>query len=166
MRDALSVLLLLVTLPILAATVSQHNEPHAGIQAAIDRLDAQGCTRYQVTRSGQYNLNDTPDAATYTLTGNTITIKCTRYTETPVKPEPVFIIHDLTWQRPTTRTDGTPLPADQIQGYALEIDGVSTNVDNVLSYSATYSVTMVHTYRIATIDTLGQQGPWSEILRL
>lgn len=166
MRETLIVLLLLVTLPILAATVSQHNEPHAGIQAAIDRLDAQGCTRYQITRSGQYTLHDSSDATTYTLTGNTITIKCTRYAEPPVKPEPVFIIHDITWQRPTIRTDKTPLPPNEIQGYALEIDGVSTNVGNVLSYSATYSVTMVHTYRVATIDTLGRQGPWSEEVKL
>lgn len=146
-----------------SATVSQHNEPHAGIQAAIDRLDALGCTRYQVTRSGQYNLNDSVDATSYTLTGNTITIKCTRYTQ-PLAPPSV--IHDLSWQRPNTRTDKTPLPPDQIKGYVLEIDGVSTNIGNVLSYSATYSVAMIHTYRIATIDTLGRQGPWSNEVKL
>ena len=143
-----------------AATVSQHNESHAGIQAAIDRLDAQGCTRYQVTRSGQYTLNDSTDKATYTLTGNTITIKCLRF------PAPTIYIHDLTWQRPTARTDGMTLPADQIAGYSLEIDGVSTNIGNVLNYSATYSVDMPHVYRIATIDTLGRTGPYSEELRL
>lgn len=146
-----------------SATVSQHNEPHAGIQAAIDRLDEQGCTRYQVTRSGQYNLNDSVDATTYSLTGNTITIKCTRYTQPPAPPS---VIHDLSWTRPTTRTDGSTLPADQISGYMLEIDGQMTFIGNVLSYAATYSVVMMHTYRIATIDSDGQQGPWTGELKL
>lgn len=146
-----------------SATVSQHNEPHAGIQAAIDRLDAQGCTRYQVTRSGQYNLSDSSDATTYSLTGNTITIKCTRYTQPPAPPS---VIHDLTWSRPTTRTDGTTLPADQISGYMLEIDGQMTFIGNVLRYEATYSVALPHVYRVATVDILGRQGPWSDEVRL
>lgn len=146
-----------------AATVSQHNEPHAGIQAAIDRLDAQGCTRYQVTRSGQYTLSDSTDATSYILTGNTITIKCTRY----VKPEaPKVVIHDLSWPRPTLRQDKTALQASQIRGYLLEIDGVSTNVGNVLFYSATYSDRLTHRYRVATIDIYGQQSDWSNEVRL
>jgi hypothetical protein len=36
----------------------------------------------------------------------------------------------------------------------------------VLTDSATYSVAMPHVYRIATIDTLDQVGPWSNTVRL
>ena len=152
--------LFLLSASLNAAVVSSHNEPHAGIQAAIDRLDAQGCTRYQVTRSGQYTLNDSTDKSEYMLTGNTITIKCTRF------PAPTIYIHYLTWGRPTTRADKSPLLASEISGYMLEIDGYATNIGNVLTYSATYSVAMQHVYRIATIDTLGRTGPYSEEIKL
>lgn len=143
-----------------ADVVSLHNEPHAGIQAAIDRLESQGCTKYQITRSGQYALNDTQAGDAFTLVGNTITIKCIRY----VKPE--LVIHDLSWGQPTTRIDGSVLPPDQIKGYMLEVDGQATDIGNVLSYSALYDDQLTHIYRIATIDSRGRQGPWSEEVRL
>lgn len=148
-----------------AAQLSEHNEQHAGVQAALDRLYSAGCTRTETTRSGRYGLHDT-DTGEYLISGVTLTVRCTRWPEPPAKPEPTFTIHDITWQRPTTRTDGKPLPPDQISGYMLEIDGVATFIGNVLSYTATYSVAMIHTYRIATVDTAGRQGPWSEEVKL
>lgn len=142
-----------------AAEVSQHNEPHAGIQAAIDRLDSKGCTKYQITRSGQYTLNDAGSDA-YTLTGNTITIKCAKFNQS------TLTIHDLSWTRPTTRTDGTNLSDSEIAGYRLEIDGQATNIGKALRYSATYDNDMKHRYRIATMDTNGQIGPYSDVVTL
>lgn len=142
-----------------AAVVSQHNEPHAGIQAAIDRLDSKGCTKYQITRSGQYTLNDAGSDA-FTLTGNTITIKCVKFNQ------PTLTIHDLGWTRPTTRIDGSSLLDSEISAYMLEIDGQATNIGKTLRYSATYDNDMKHSYRIATIDTSGQIGPYSDEVTL
>lgn len=148
-----------------ADLLSEHNEQHAAVQAALNRLYSAGCTQTETTRSGRFGLHDT-ESGDYQINGVTLTVSCTKWPAPPVEPEPVFIVHDITWQRPTTRTDGSTLPADQISGYMLEIDGIATNIGNVLRYEATYSVAMIHTYRIATIDTLGRQGPWSNEVRL
>ena len=161
----MAILMLLFASITNAELLSEHNEQHAAVQAALNRLYDAGCTRTDTTRSGRYGLHDSVTGE-YQITGVTLTVRCTQWSAPPVEPEPVFIVHDLTWSRPTTRTDGSALPADQIRGYMLEIDGQATDIGNVLRYEATYSVAMVHTYRIATIDTLGQQGPWSEEVKL
>lgn len=148
-----------------SATVSQHNEQHAAEQAALDRLYDAGCQRTLTTRSGRFGLHDSVSGE-YTISGVTLTVRCTQWPAPPGETEPVFIVHDITWQRPTTRTDGSTLPADQISGYMLEIDGAMTFIGNVLRYEATYSVAMIHTYRIATVDIFGQQGPWANEVRL
>ncbi len=148
-----------------AELLSEHNEPHAGIQAGIDRLSSDGCTRYTLTRSGQYTLNSSTDATKYTLTGNTITIKCTRYSA-PDAPDVTVYQHELTWSPPCCRIDGSALIGAEIRGYMLEVDGIASDIGNVLRYIATYSVDMVHRYRIATIDSNGNQGPWSNEVRL
>jgi hypothetical protein len=72
----------------------------------------------------------------------------------------------LTWSRPTERTDGTALAESEIKGYTLEVDGIATFIGNVLSYQATYSDRLPHSYRIATVDSYGQQGPWSNEVKL
>ena len=153
-----------------AELLSEHNEPQAATQAALERLYDAGCTRTLTTRSGRYGLHST-DIGDYTISGVTLTVRCTQWPEPPQTgsnhpPEPAFIIHDLTWSRPTTRTDGTTLPADQISGYMLEIDGQMTFIGNVLRYEATFSEVMAHVYRIATVDIQGRMGPWSSEVRL
>lgn len=158
-------LLLLLSVSAHAELLSEHNEQHAAVQAALNRLYSAGCTQTETTRSGRFGLHDS-EIGDYTISGVTLTVRCTQWPAPPVDPEPVFIVHDITWQRPTTRTDGSTLQADQISGYMLDIDGIATNIGNVLRYEATYSVATVHTYRIATIDTLGRQGPWSDEVRL
>lgn len=143
-----------------ADLLSEHNEQHAAVQAALNRLYSAGCTRTETTRSGRFGLHDSV-SGDYQITGVTLTVRCTQWPSPHVEPDPVFIVHDITWQRPTTRTDGSALPADQIKGYALEIDGVATFIGNVLRYEATYSVALPHIYRVATVDIRGRQGPWS-----
>lgn len=149
-----------------AAQLSEHNEQHAALQAAANRLYDAGCLRVEWPRTQRFGLHTTAEPHVYSVTGNALTVRCAKWPEPPVTPVPVLIDHLITWQRPTTRMDGKPLPPDQISGYMLEIDGVATFIGNVLSYTATYSVVMIHTYRIATVDTAVRQGPWSEEVKL
>lgn len=148
-----------------AELLSEHNEQHAAIQAAANRLYDAGCVRVESPRTTRFGVHSAINGE-YPVTGNGFTVKCVKWAEPATPPAPTVINHDLTWSRPTTRTDGTILPPDQISGYMLEIDGTMTFVGNVLAYTATYSVAMRHVYRIATIDTDGQQGPWSDEVRL
>jgi hypothetical protein len=161
MKTNLAMLLIVSTFA-QAELLSEHNEQHAAVQAAVDRLYDSGCERTQVTRTGRFRVNSTV-SSDYLVSGVSLTVKCVKW---QAKPSPTIYIHDLTWARPTTRADNSPLLASEISGYMLEIDGYATNIGNVLTYSATYSVAMPHVYRIATIDTLDQVGPWSEIMRL
>lgn len=166
MKRAITVIgVILMSASAHAELLSEHNEQHAAIQAGANRLFDAGCVRVEWPRTERFTLHDAPGNE-FKVVGNALTIRCTKWA--PGKPDPVssLIIHDLTWQRPTTRTDHSVLPADQIRGYALEIDGQATDIGNVLSYAATYSAAMVHTYRIRTIDTHGQRGPWSVEVRL
>ena len=159
-------LLLLLSVSAHAELLSEHNEQHAAIQSAANRLYDDGCVRVEWPRTQRYGLHSTAEQHVYSVTGNALTVSCVKWQEPAAPPTPTLIIHDLTWSRPTTRTDGTMLPADQISGYMLEIDGQMTFIGNVLSYSATYSVALPHVYRIATVDILGRQGPWSSEVRL
>ena len=155
-------LLLIVSTFAHAELLSEHNEQHAAVQAAVERLYDSGCERTQVTRTGRFGVNST-SSSDYLVSGVSLTVRCVKWESQPV---PTIYIHDLTWSRPTTRANNSPLLQSEISGYMLEIDGHATNIGNVLTYSATYSVAMPHVYRIATIDTLGRVGPWSEIVRL
>lgn len=159
------ILMMLLSVSAHAELLSEHNEQHAAVQAALNRLYSAGCTQTETTRSGRFGLHDS-EIGEYTISGVTLTVRCTQWPAPPGETEPVFIVHDITWQRPTTRTDGSTLPADQISGYMLEIDGAMTFIGNVLRYEATYSVALPHVYRIATVDILGRQGPWSSEVRL
>ena len=149
-----------------AELLSEHNEQHAAIQAAANRLYDAGCVRVEWPRTQRYGLHSNAEQHVYSVTGNALTVSCVKWQEPAAPPTPTLIIHDLTWSRPTLRTDRTTLPADQISGYMLEIDGQMTFLGNVLRYEATYPVALPHVYRIATVDIFGQQGPWSSEVRL
>jgi hypothetical protein len=152
-------------LPLLFASIanaellSEHNEPHAANQAALDRLYDAGCTRTLTTRSGRYGLHST-DSGEYQITGVTLTVKCTRWA---VVDEPELADIELTWTRPTLRMYGAALPPDQISGYMLNADGVLVFVSggNTLRYLDDDVRSGVHTYSIATVDTSAQIGPYS-----
>jgi hypothetical protein len=144
----------------LADPVSNHNEPHAGIQAAIDRLHSAGCTRYSITRSGQYVLNSTIDPDAYNLTGNTITIRCL------AKVEVVEIVHQLTWQHANSRVDGTQLQLSEVTGYDLEHNGRVIPVGVVTSFTIDNPGDGESSYRIRTCVSDPVCGPWSSYVRL
>lgn len=144
----------------LADPVSNHNEPHAGIQAAIDRLYSVGCTRYSITRSGQYVLHSTTDQDAYNLTGNTITIRCLSALK------PVAVSHVLTWQHANSRVDGTPLSLSEVNRYDLEHNGTIIPVGVVTSYTMDNPGGGESSYRIRTCVSTTLCGPWSNYVRL
>lgn len=148
-----------------AELLSEHNEQHAAIQAAANRLYDNGCIRVESPRTTRFGVHSAINGE-YPVTGNGFTVKCVKWQSPATPPAPTIINHDLTWSRPNLRIDGTTLPADQISGYMLEIDGSMTFIGNVLTYTATYSVALPHVYRVATVDILGRQGPWSHEVRL
>jgi len=152
----------LILFPVIALAdpVSSHNEPHAGIQAAVDRLHAAGCTRYSITRSGQYTLESTAESAAYNLTGNTITIRCLS------SLKPVAVSHVLTWQHANSRVDGTPLLLSEVKGYDLEHNGTIIPVGVVVSYTMDNPGGGESSYRIRTCDSTTLCGPWSNYVRL
>jgi hypothetical protein len=152
-------------LPLLFASIanaellSEHNEPQAATQAALDRLYDAGCTRTMTTRSGRYGLHST-DIGDYQISGVTLTVKCTRWA---VEPVPELADIELIWTRPTLRTDGAALPVDQISGYMLNKNGTLEFVSggNTLSYLDDGLSAGTHVYSIATVDTSAQVGPYS-----
>ncbi len=157
-----------LSFPLLASTanaelLSEHNEQHAAIQAAANRLYDDGCIRVESSRTTRFGVHSAINGE-YPVTGNGFTVKCVKWQEPITPPTPAIVDHILTWTRPTTRTDGTPLPADQISGYMLEIDGQMTFVGNVLAYTAMQPTGSIHVYRIATVDIRGRMGPWSKEL--
>lgn len=147
---------LMFSVSAIAEPLSNHNEPHAGIQAAIDRLDAAGCTRYQVSRSGQYVLHSTQDPNTYELVGNTITIRCVR------PSQPAIIYHDLRWQPPTEYDNGAQLNPDDISHYEIDSFLGIINVGIVNSYSFGDVGDDAREYRLRTVLKNGQMSEWSE----
>lgn len=80
---------------------------------------------------------------------------------------------NLTWDAPTTYTDGSPLPAANIGGYKVYwrsnlteayVDGRSKDVGKVLTttiQNVTGSSTTVYYFAITTYDTIGTEGPFS-----
>ena len=151
---------LLFVASVSADPVSSHNEPHAGIQAAIDRLHAAGCTRYSITRSGQYTLESTVESTAYNLTGNTITIRCLS------SLKPVTVSHVLTWQHANRRVDGTALSLSEVRGYDLEHNGRVIPVGMVTSYTMDNPGSGESRYRIRTCDSFTICGPWSSPVTL
>lgn len=80
--------------------------------------------------------------------------------DTPWFPPSVYDI-DVAWSHPTLRTDGSPLPINQIGGYVLSRNGVETIVPVSTSYRYLVPGPGNHTISIATVDTNNQRGPWS-----
>lgn len=66
----------------------------------------------------------------------------------------------LQWDRPTQREDGTPLPESEIRGYVIEYADQRVEVTG---YAHTVEGLQAGRYefRIATVDTDGQVGPFS-----
>jgi hypothetical protein len=152
----------LILFPVIALAdpVSSHNEPHAGIQAAIDRLHAAGCTRYSITRSGQYVLESTVESAAYNLTGNTITIRCLSGLN------PVAVSHVLTWQHANRRTDGTALSLSEVTGYDLDHNGRIVRLGVVNAYTVDNPGSGQSRYRLRTCVGPTVCGPWSNPVTL
>jgi len=147
----------LILFPVIALAdpVSSHNESHAGIQAAIDRLHAAGCTRYSITRSGQYTLESTVESAAYNLTGNTITIRCLS------SLKPVAVSHVLTWQHANRRVDGTALSLSEVAGYDLDHNGRIVRLGVVDAYTVDNPGSGESRYRLRTCVGPTVCGPWS-----
>lgn len=60
----------------------------------------------------------------------------------------------ISWEAPTTRTDGTLLPASEIRGYALDMDGVTRpGLITGLSVTLTDLTPGVHCFVLRTVDT-------------
>lgn len=80
---------------------------------------------------------------------------------------------NLTWDAPTTYTDGSPLPSASIGGYKVywrsnltEVytDGKSKDVGKVLTttiQNVTGSSTTVYYFVVTTYDIIGTEGPFS-----
>lgn len=78
---------------------------------------------------------------------------------------PVVLIYDieLTWSRPTTRTDTppTPLSESEISGYVINHNGVEYTLPPVLTWTILAPGSGTHTISIATVDSSNQRGPFS-----
>ena len=74
----------------------------------------------------------------------------------------------ITWTAPTERTDGTPLPANEIGAYILRIDGAIVT-DTIPGANTTYTVTGLipgtYAFDMATRDTVGRTGPFSVVVQ-
>lgn len=67
----------------------------------------------------------------------------------------------LSWDRPTQREDGTPLAPDEIRGYVIEYDDQRVEVTGY-SHTVEGLPPGRYSFRIATIDSDGRQGAFSE----
>lgn len=95
-----------------AGEVGRYQRPDTGLRAALDWCEAKG-GRLTWAEKAPYVLSE--DGATATLTGNVLVFTCKAREAAPA--------YLLSWQRPTSRANGAPLPADQIAGYQITING-------------------------------------------
>lgn len=76
----------------------------------------------------------------------------------------------FTWDTPALREDGAPLPEAEIATYVIEysIGGKSKKVSTgkVNSYLLRVPYSGTYSFRIATVDTDGQQGNYSDAINL
>ncbi len=137
-----------------AEVLSEHNEQHAAIQAAANRLYDAGCVRVESPRTTRFGVWTAVNGE-YPVTGNGFTVRCVKWQE--------LVDIELNWTRPTLRMDGAALPVEQISGYMIHADGELTFVSggNTLRYIDEGLSAGTHAYSIATVDTNAQIGPYS-----
>ena len=78
---------------------------------------------------------------------------------------------DLSWQIPTTRTDGTPLALSEIDGYRIYMGTTSENLMMIVdlnngtttSYSVTSLASGSYYFSVTTYDADGNESPYSNI---
>jgi hypothetical protein len=139
-----------------AEPLSNHNEEHAAIQAASNRLYDQGCERVNTTRTGAFTM--WPAGKDFTIIGKVFTVSCTKW---KVQEPPPAQYIELTWSKPTTRVDGSLLRDEDIKGYELEHIPRVVTLANVTSHT----VEAVEGNNIFRIRTVAEKaGPWSDYM--
>lgn len=122
-----------------AGEISRHQRPDTGLRAALDWCNAkQGVLTWK--ESAPFILSE--DGATATLTGNVLVFTCKTTAAVPS-----WLI---TWTAPTLRANGTALPAAQVAGYQITINGKTEMVTGT-SYTATLPRGTV--IELRTVDT-------------
>jgi hypothetical protein len=144
-----------------ADQLSNHNEEHTAVQAAVSDFHRQGCLLTQTTRSGQYERHSTADASAQNIIGKVLTTRCVSWHD-----KPAVISHLLTWRHADKRTDGTVLPLSEVAGYELEHNGMVQAVGLVTEHTVDNPDSGSNRYRIATRDSLGRVGPFSSYVTL
>lgn len=71
----------------------------------------------------------------------------------------------LTWDHPTEREDGKPLPLNEISHYVIEVSKDNNSRSFAVAKSLSYTMKKLRTgtyqFRIATVDADGLQGRFS-----
>lgn len=144
---------LLVCQPSLAADVllQEQNELWLAQQAAQNILLSGDCAKTTIVRMQKFKLFDR-DGNIY-INGADYLIRCTEKKPEVVTPGPNDAA--LSWDMPSTRTDGRPFAADELQGYYLYHNDQQIKLGKVNSLVIPDLPAGVHEFYIQAIDTDG-----------
>lgn len=152
----LAILFSLFAAPAVADTESEHNELHAGFNAAIDLLFADGCIHPALVRDERLKLIKPQDSNNYLLVGKEYTATCKRWAvfpapPTPNDPEPNSLT--LRWGTPTTKRNGDALLSSEIQAYEVyECSTVATLIAVTNANQFTVEKPGIYCLRTVTVN--------------
>lgn len=142
-----SMLVALVTMATaFGETISEHDRQDMALQKAI-QLCQQQKGEFSWSMPKRYQL--TTDAQGYRIIGNELLVVC-KVTQASGPPK-----WKLSWQAPTTRSDGTPLQASEIAGYQVALDGTLLAMVPGTEY-LTDPLESIDKITLRTVDTGGR----------
>ena len=140
-------ILLAVSLAVKAEVISEHDRMDTALLKAIQLCQAKGGD-FSWVMNKRFVLESI--GANYIIKGNEFLVTCK------------LPLVDLSWTAPTTRKDGTPLAASEIQGYEIYVNGTLTAFTNAL----TFRLKNIATTDVLEIKTKDIYGLRSDSIRV
>ena len=170
--DFLSILALTAAFVAVAVTCSQVQAATAPSYPDVlslyikmsEALEKKGCVKTQPELSKQSSIQVYDKSALASLQ---IRAACIKWAAAAPSGEvnPTTNGYLITWTAPTTLADGSELPASQIAGYKVFMDGTEIGYTAGLKH-AIPSVTGVHKITLITVDTYGFESVPSAALSI
>ena len=151
-------MLLFASMP---ASAQDYDHEYTAIEVEVNKLLDQGCRQIGITRKARYSTSDG------TILARILNVGCTGWPTEPEPPEPVAEAESkqvrITWSHPTQRTDGSPLPASEIDRYVLYVDGEWADVDPYPTQEFIVELSPgTHVITMTTKDSRNVESPFSE----
>lgn len=147
---------LLLTVSAMAEVVSEHNEAHVAQDKMQDLLKEEGCRGTKTVRTQRFQV-ERVDGSSFKAT-QILTTTCVEWEGE--KPNV-----RISWNPPTTRLDGSPLPREEVQEYLIR--GLFPETVRVTSSPVEFRVPPgTYHVQMATVDTTGLVSAFSDVIPL